>query len=210
MGPILQQKGSPLQASPLFSSLVLPTERETGAQHEVVLELAAAIKIAAIEIVFRFQSQTHGRRERNPDAEAEHATPVRGAGVIPRHVMAAANDRRTAAQEDADAGILGGEAKQQLRATDKHLRIATAINRGTGARHSDTRWSEPSRELEANWAPSPRGESRACDEAIVAANIATDSAERIPGRDVRARPGCKGEAALRGRGSCAQRADDTD
>ena len=107
---------------------MLPADGQASAQDQIVLKLAAAIKIAAVEIVFGLEPQTDGWREGDPDAEAEHTAPIGRALVVLRHVMAPANQRRAAAQEDAKPGALGAEAQQQLQAAYEDLRIAIAID----------------------------------------------------------------------------------
>src|SRR5688572_25666795 len=188
--------------------VVLPADRETGAQHEVVLELAAAVEVAAVEVVFRFQPQADGLRERNPEAQADYATPIGDAFILDAHVPAAANQRRTAGQEDAEVGVLRGQAEQQLEPADEHLGIALFIDGRAG--HAHARGREAAGQLEADRATSPARNARAHDEAVVAADIATHRLECIPRGHIGARPRRKGEAALRGRGSCAQRANDAD
>src|SRR6267378_180566 len=123
MAPSLQQKGPPLQAS-LFPTnrACLPPEREPGAQHDVVLEPAAAIEIAAVEIVLTLEPQTDRRREWDPDAEAGHAAPVRAALALTTDVMPDPNDGRTTTQENAYILELVARQRPRHRLQEQHPR----------------------------------------------------------------------------------------
>src|SRR5436190_2742978 len=131
MAPILQQKGPPLQAS-LFAALrpTLPTDRETGAQDKVILELAAGAEIAAVEIVLALEAQTHRRPERDANTKACDTTPIRRALTFLRDVVTAPDERRATAEKDAHPRLRGGQAQHHLRATQEDLRVAIPVDGG--------------------------------------------------------------------------------
>src|SRR6185437_13940225 len=183
-------------------ALQLPTDRQTGAQDEVVLELLAAIEITAVEEVFSLEPQTDRCRERNADTEAQHATPIRAAFAFLGDVVTDTNERRTAAKEDSHARLCRGQTQHQLGATHKHLGIAISVHGGAGDLHVGR--CKPTGELESDRTLAPEGETRSHDEAVVALDVCADGAERILGRDIGARPRGEG-AALRGRGRYAHR-----
>src|SRR5207237_8451390 len=127
-GPQFTTKRPAFAGEPFRCPTPLPADGEAGTQDKVVLELAAAIKVAAVEIIFGLDPQTDGRGERNAHAETADAAPVRGALVVIRDVFAAPNDRRTTADENAQPRGSRRKAQHQLGATDEHLRVAIAVD----------------------------------------------------------------------------------
>src|SRR4051812_21548544 len=106
----------------------LPAERQPRAQDQVVLELPAAVEIAAVEEVFSLESHTDRRRKRDADAEPADAAPVRPAFSLVRDIVTDANERRSAAQEDSNARRRRGQAEHELRAADEHLGVAVRVD----------------------------------------------------------------------------------